>query len=57
MNVLDENIPEHQRQLLSSWRIPVRQIGREVGHRGLQDPELNSAAAVRATSPTEDALE
>jgi hypothetical protein len=22
MNVLDENIPEHQRQLLRSWLIP-----------------------------------
>jgi hypothetical protein len=37
VNLLDENIPEHQRQLLRSWRIPVRQIGREVGRPGLPD--------------------
>ena len=42
MNVLDENISEHQRQLLRSWRIPVRQIGREVGHKGLQDDAIIS---------------
>ncbi|MCI0746776.1 MAG: DUF433 domain-containing protein [Verrucomicrobia subdivision 3 bacterium] len=29
VNVLDENILESQRQLLRSWRIPVRQIGVE----------------------------
>ena len=40
MNVLDENIPEHQRQLLRSWRIPVPQIGREAGHKGLQDDAI-----------------
>lgn len=40
MNLLDENIPEHQRQLLRSWRIPVRQIGREVGRKGLQDEAI-----------------
>ena len=40
MNVLDENILESQRQLLRSWRIPVRQIGHEVGRKGLQDEEI-----------------
>jgi hypothetical protein len=30
MIILDENIPEDQRQLLRSWRVPVRQIGFEV---------------------------
>ncbi len=29
MNVLDENVLESQRQLLRSWRIPVRQTGME----------------------------
>ncbi len=29
MNILDENIPEDQRQLLRSWDIRVRQIGHE----------------------------
>jgi len=37
VNVLDENIPENQRQLLRSWRIPVRQIGHEVGRSGAKD--------------------
>ena len=40
MNLLDENIPEHQRQLLRSWRIPVRQIGLDVGHKGLSDDAI-----------------
>jgi hypothetical protein len=40
MNVLDENSPEHQRQLLRSWRISMRQIGCEVGHKGLQDDAI-----------------
>ena len=39
MNVLDENIPEPQRQLLRSWRIPVRQIGQDLGRQGMQDRE------------------
>lgn len=40
MNVLDENIPDGQRQLLRSWRIPVRQIGHEVGRQGMKDEEI-----------------
>ncbi|MGO9201648.1 MAG: hypothetical protein ACLQM8_14075 [Limisphaerales bacterium] len=40
MNVLDENILESQRQLLRGWRVPVRQIGHELAHKGLQDQEL-----------------
>ncbi len=40
MNLLDENIPEHQRQLLRGWRIPVRQIGVDVGHKGLSDDAI-----------------
>lgn len=40
MNVLDENIPKDQRQLLERWRIRVRQIGVNVGRRGLQDDEI-----------------
>jgi len=27
VNILDENIPEHQRQKLKNWRIRVYQIG------------------------------
>ncbi len=40
MNVLDENILESQRQWLRSWRIPVRQIGHELGHKGMLDEQL-----------------
>ena len=37
MIVLDENIPEDQRQLLRSWRIRPYQIGHEVGRQGMKD--------------------
>ena len=40
MNILDENIPIDQRQLLLSWRIRFRQIGHEIGRRGMQDGEI-----------------
>ena len=36
MNILDENIPESQRQLLRSWRIRTQQIGHELGRRGMK---------------------
>jgi hypothetical protein len=38
--VLDENFPEGQRQLLRTWRLRIRQIGYEVGRKGMQDYEL-----------------
>ena len=40
MNILDENIPEDQRQLLRGWRIRARQIGYDVGRPGMQDAEI-----------------
>lgn len=40
MKILDENIAINQIQLLESWRIRVRQIGYEAGHRGMQDAEI-----------------
>lgn len=40
MNILDENIPRNQRELLSGWRIPVRQIGYDIGRKGIQDDEI-----------------
>jgi len=40
VNVLDENVPASQRQLLLSWRIRVRQIGVDAGRAGMQDDEL-----------------
>lgn len=40
MIVLDENFPEGQRQLLRGWRIRIRQIGYEIGRKGMEDHEL-----------------
>lgn len=40
MIILDENFVESQRQLLRSWRIPVRQVGNEVGRAGMKDDEI-----------------
>ncbi len=40
MNILDENIIDNQRQLLRSWRIAVRQIGYEVGRKGMKDRDI-----------------
>lgn len=40
MNILDENIPEHQRQKLKSWHIRVYQIGDDVGRKGIKDDEI-----------------
>jgi hypothetical protein len=40
MNILDENIPDSQRQLLRSWRIKFRQIGYEIGNQGIKDENI-----------------
>jgi len=40
VNILDENIPEDQRQLLESWRIRTRQIGSNIGRKGMKDNEI-----------------
>ncbi len=40
MNILDENILESQRQLLMKWRVPFRQIGYEVGSKGMNDDQI-----------------
>ena len=40
MNVLDENILEGQRRLLQKWGIPFRQIGVEIGRKGIDDREI-----------------
>jgi hypothetical protein len=40
MIVIDEHFPESQRQLLKGWRMRFRQIGYEIGRRGLQDVEI-----------------
>lgn len=40
MNILDENFPEDQRALLIGYRLPVQQIGREIGIAGTTDENL-----------------
>jgi hypothetical protein len=40
VNILDENIIDNQRHQLRSWRIAVRQIGYEVGRKGMKDQEI-----------------
>lgn len=40
MNVLDENISEESRQTLLTRRIPVRQIGKDLGREGMKDPQI-----------------
>lgn len=37
MNVLDENVREDQRAILGQWRIPFRQVGKELSSLGAQD--------------------
>lgn len=40
MIVLDENFELVQREQLRNWRIRTRQIGNEIGQKGLQDSEI-----------------
>ena len=42
MIILDENIPESQRLMLTNWRIKYRQIGIEIGKMGIQDDAIIS---------------
>jgi hypothetical protein len=42
MNILDENIPENQCDLLRSRRVRFRQIGQDIGREGVKDPEIIS---------------
>jgi hypothetical protein len=40
MLLLDENILHRQQQLLRNWRVPVRQIGKELGYLGMPDEAI-----------------
>jgi len=40
MIVIDENVPDSQRQLLQGWHISFRQIPFEIGREGLKDDEI-----------------
>lgn len=39
MNILDENIIESERQVLKRWRIHHKQIGLDIGQKGMKDQE------------------
>jgi len=45
VNILDANIVASQREQLMVWRVRVRQIGRELGHRF--DPDANIIPLLR----------
>jgi len=40
VNILDENIPKNQREMLLFARMPIRQIGYDIGRKGIQDDEI-----------------
>ncbi len=40
MIVLDENIPDAERRILTSWRIRTHHIGHGFGRAGIQDDEI-----------------
>jgi hypothetical protein len=40
MNVLDENVPESQRTSLRTGHVSVRQIGEDIGRKGMKDDEI-----------------
>lgn len=40
MNIVDENILESQRTLLRRKRVALRQIGRDLGRKGMKDDEI-----------------
>ncbi len=40
MNLLDENFPDDQRDLLRKFGVSVRQVGHEVGRFGISDEEI-----------------
>lgn len=40
MNILDENVPEGQRRLLLNRGVRTRQIGEDVGRKGIKDDEV-----------------
>ena len=52
MNVLDENVPDDQRQLLRSWRIRAYQVGQDVGRQGMKDEQQVIPLLRRLRRPT-----
>lgn len=52
MNILDENIPKDQRELLERGRIHIRQIGFNVGRRGMKDEDEIIPFLLKQNRPT-----
>ena len=50
MNILDENILQSQLQILLGWRLPARQIGEDLGRKGMKDDEIISLLLERRRS-------
>ena len=40
MILLDENVNEHQLQLLRGWRIRARLVGHDFAYKGIQDDQI-----------------
>ncbi|MCP4373884.1 MAG: hypothetical protein GY797_38145 [Deltaproteobacteria bacterium] len=40
MIIIDENLPDSQRQLLQGWRVSFKQVAFEIGREGLKDDEI-----------------
>ena len=40
MNILDENVLKNQCQILQSGRISIRQIGYDMGRKGMKDDDI-----------------
>jgi hypothetical protein len=40
MNILDEHIPDEQRERLKGWNIPVHHIGYNLGRKGILDEAI-----------------
>jgi hypothetical protein len=40
MNILDENVPAIQRNVLRAWRVPVRHFGYDIGRKGMTDEAI-----------------
>jgi hypothetical protein len=52
MNVLDENIPADQVDLLGRWRIRTRQIGQDLGRQGMKDENEIIPLLLQLSRPT-----
>ena len=51
MNVLDENVPRDQADLLRQWGVRFRSISRELGYQGIDDEDIRPLL-LRLKKPT-----